>query len=209
MKHLYWDDSGVIRSLIKILKESKVVVSTTDTVLGLLVDISEFGHHQLNIIKKREEKPYLIIIADKSKLTRFIQSVTLQIEKLITACWPGPVTLIFKAKDVVSDYMKSKDGTIALRVPDHRGLQKVLQYFDGLFSTSANIAGEPIPQYINQLSEHVINHVAYIVSEKDGVQKIVPSTILDCTGEQIKVIREGAYPIEKLEKVFGAPFKRN
>lgn len=53
--------------------------------------------------------------------------------------WPGPLALlIFKAKADLPSYLKGADGTIALRIPAHAGLQQLLVDCEGLFSTSAN-----------------------------------------------------------------------
>ena len=101
---------------------------------------------------------------------------------------------------------------IALRVPKHQHLQKLLQNFNGLFSTSANIAGKSVPRSIDDLDEDLIKSAAYVVVDSmndklvKSQQEIKPSTILDCSGDDIKVVREGAYPIDYLEKIAGKRF---
>ncbi len=98
--------------------------------------------------------------------------------------------------------MKSSEGTVALRVPDHAGLQSVMKKVGPLFSTSANRKGYPTPATLDAVDQTILDNVDLIIADKKTTPKEpVPSTILDCTGDEIKVIREGAYPIEELETI--------
>ena len=211
MTRLYWENSESIDYIEEALRANRVICGSSDTVLGLLVDLTHKGVRSLDAIKKRFGKPYLVLVASKNAAMAFIeQDQALQVDKLMSVCWPGPVTLILRAKEEVPGYMKSAAGTIALRVPDHVGLQRLLQRFEGLFSTSANITGEPVPIAVDELDERISGHIALFVSdrvENRGKNKVLPSTILDCSGSQIRAIRRGAYPIEVLEELCGKGFK--
>lgn len=90
----------------------------------------------------------------------------------------------------------------------------MLRNFDGLFSTSANLSGKPVPATLDAIPESIIEQVAHIVLDRDidysAKQKTVPSTILDCSDMKnsgIRVVREGAYAIKILEGYYGAQFK--
>lgn len=203
MKIVYWNDKNSIEYLVKKLQSENIILGSSDTVLGLLANTTKEGLRKLNKIKQRSKKPYVVLIANKASLYNFVdKEKLLPIEKFINNCWPGPVTLIFKIKPSIPSFMKSKKGTIAFRVPDHAGLQKLLSHFTGLFSTSANISGTPIPQTIKEVDKHIINQVACIVTGKQrGQSSSLPSTIIDCSGEKISVVREGAYPVDELLKM--------
>lgn len=136
MTQLLWKDLSTIDSLETILKRGGVVLAEGDTVLGLLADVSKEGFAQLNSIKIRTEKPYLVLVSDQKKALNLIDGAVFnefQIEKLMNNCWPGPVTLIFKAKSGIAHFMKASNGTIALRVPAHEGLLSLLERFEALF----------------------------------------------------------------------------
>jgi len=203
VKIVYWCGSKTIDCLKKRLQAENIIINSSDTIFGLLANISREGFKKLNMVKQRSNKPYLVLIANKMCLNHFVdENNLLQMGKIINFCWPGPVTLIFKAKQSISGFMKSKQGTIALRVPDHAGLQKLLPYFTGLFSTSANISGNPIPRTIEEIDERIIKQVACMVidkKEKPGGSSL-PSTIIDCSGDHVTVVREGAYPIDELKR---------
>lgn len=203
MKTLFWGDQGAVEYIGKELHEGRVALAEGDTVLGLLADVSEKGREQLDAIKNRSKKPYLMLIGTSQKAFEFIEvdkERTFQIEKLINKCWPGPVTLIFKAKTDIVSYAKSADGTVALRVPDHAGLLQLLSHFDGLFSTSANNAGEPVPTGIEEVSDSILNAVSCFVmnDSQKRAGSVLPSTIIDCTGDTLVVVRQGAFDTSNL-----------
>lgn len=201
-----WSDKTAIQSLQELLSQEKIAVTTTDTVLGLIAPLTLSGFTALNEIKGRQDKPYLVLISDPSKLTHFvdISSFSTQIACLVSKCWPGPLTIIFKAKSGVPDFLQSKDGTIALRVPRHEGLLSILEAFPGLFSTSANLAGKQVPEKIEDLDPAILGAVSLCVD--GGASQGLPSTLIDCSGNEIRIVREGAYSTEELAKLCEIPF---
>lgn len=210
MRTLFWGKQETIDVLTKELRQGGVVLGEGDTVLGLLADLSEQGVMGLDHIKGRSKKPYLVLVHDYQKALNLIQIdgvKVFQIEKLMNICWPGPVTLIFKAKHDLADFMKAADGTIALRVPQHDGLLQLLASFDGLFSTSANSSGQPVPGTIDQVDESIMQAVACIVRNNEGNSSqsaSIPSTIIDCTGERLVVVRQGAFDADALLEEFNS-----
>ncbi len=211
INRLYWGDKNTIDTIKRALQADSIVVGSSDTVFGLLANTSIKGFNALNSVKKRFDRPYLVLIGSKKKAFSLLDSAQLfQIEKIVDSCWPGPLTLICRAHKDLPEYMV-KNGTIALRMPNHDGLLRLLAHFDALFSTSANITGDPIPRIVGDLDERILKKVDYLVwDEKDEkkVINVVPSTILDCSGQQIKVVREGAYPVEEIEKKSGVIIKK-
>lgn len=204
MKHFLWQDPETLPHIEGILVKGGVLLTSTDTVLGLLADLTQESTLRINRIKKRSGKPYLILVSDVQKALGFVshkQQSGLQIEKLMNICWPGPVTLLCTAKEGLPSYMQSQEGTVALRVPDHSQLLALLQKFDGLFSTSANSSGAPVPQLIEEVEKEILQEVDGVVLDKNEKKANVPSTILDCTGDQIKIVRQGAFSADMIKKL--------
>ncbi len=195
-RNLFWEDSATIQKLKTSLKENNVSITTTDTVLGFIAPLTKEGYDLLTEIKgSRPDKPYLLLISSPSKLDYFIDSGMLDknIKTLIQQYWPGPLTIIFKAKKELVSHVVSKEGTIAIRCPAHDELLQVLEEFDGLFSTSANKSGQPIFEKIEDISPDILKKIDYIVVDRNYAdKKSQPSTIIDVSGSNIKVIREGA-----------------
>ncbi|HXW86416.1 MAG TPA: L-threonylcarbamoyladenylate synthase [Candidatus Bathyarchaeia archaeon] len=214
MGHLYWNDKEANELIFQALTRSELILGTSDTVWGIMADISRAGYEALNTLKRRPpEKPYLILSGNVEKAKTFFEGRGLdneRLDQLMHMCWPGPVTLVGKACKELPAYLRSREGTIAVRVPQHAGLQAILTRSQGLFSTSANIAGCPVPSTFDEIDEKIRTVVRYIVVEKSTilsqVYPSVPSTILDCSRERIKVVRRGAFAIERLETLYGDSF---
>ena len=218
----YWKDPQTINLLKNSIRNDLICITSTDTILGFIANLTHPSFEKLNDIKgQKTDRPYLILISSKEELSHFVttQSLNPQIHNLIDGCWPSPVTIIFKAKENLPSFLTSKEGKIALRCPNHKYLQKLLKSFDGLFSTSANKSLDPPPANINQINPQIIQEIKYLVVDKinglsvDRKQPILqslPSTIINVSsGKNVKVIRKGAYPIEELEKHYGSKFKRS
>lgn len=196
IERAFWNDTISIDRLAAVLRDGGIAIGSSDTVFGLISNLKCEGKIALDRIKKRVDKPYLILISTKVDLKRFIDSdQLLQIENLIAQCWPGPVTLILRARADLPDFMKGPDGTIALRMPVHEGLQQLLTHFDGLFSTSANISGEPVPEILETVDPRVLEECSILVmDDSSGSEgRSTPSTILDCTGDEVRVVRQGVF----------------
>ncbi len=198
-KTLSWEDNLSIRKLISLLRDGKVIVGPSDTVLGFYALPTNEGFLSLNKIKKRSKKPYLLLISGSSELSEYVEPDSLlQSEKIMANFWPGPLTIIFKAKSEVPAYMTSDEGTIAVRVPNDKKVLSLLSQTGPLFSTSANLSGEPIPATLEDVDPRIVEQVAALL-EGETKKGAVPSTILDVTGSTPFIIREGAYSKEDLQ----------
>ncbi len=205
---LTWTDDQTLETLRQTLAGGAVIAGSSDTVPGLLAPASKAGYDQLNAIKGRSEKPYLILIDAPDKLGNFVQMpVRPALQKLIDGAWPGPLTFILPARDGAPAWL-APAGKIAVRVPDHTPLRLLLEHFSGLFSTSANLAGAPVPRCVADIAVSIKQAVAALVDDQPVREPGAASTILDCTQDSVVVVREGAYPLGELERLYGAPFRR-
>lgn len=199
MDNLSWKFNKIDDVLCKKLEHGKAFLCSTDTVLGLMTPVNREGKDTLDTIKKRINKPYLIIIGSLSQTEYFIESETkAALFPLFKALWPGPTSLIIPAKKGLPLYCVSSENTVALRFPAHEGLQKAALLYNGIFSTSANIHGMPIPKTVAEVDPAILNHIAAIIIDDTSAEPVTPSTIIDCTTKPYTIVREGLYPKEKL-----------
>ena len=195
---LEWNDPETIPYIHNLLDDQKVILGSSDTVIGLLAPLTQQGRDTLDKLKQRKNMPYLVLVSSVEKAQQFSDAFQGGIvKKLAEQHWPGPLTLIVPAKETLPEYMQSASRGIAIRVPDHAGLQRLLKKVEGLFSTSANLSGQPVPSDFAAVDPTISNQIAAIVTEKEAPQ-MVPSTILDCMGERPVVVREGALPSDQL-----------
>lgn len=209
-KILHWGKVDDIGYLVGALGENKVFISSTDTIYGFLGNASSESYDTVIKLKQTQERrPFLILIGSIEKIGFFVDeaSVSDRIKRLLSACWPGPLTVIFKAKEGLPRHLVSDQGTIALRCPDHKGLLGILPHFDGLFSTSANRSKMPPPATYADLDPELLQEVAGVVCDEEEGALAVPSSIIDlsqvdCAEKGFVVVREGAYSIDKLKELY-------
>jgi L-threonylcarbamoyladenylate synthase len=200
-KTLSWDNNLSIRNAISLLKDGKVIIAPSDTVIGLYAIPSEKGFSSLNAIKKRTDKPYLLLLSSLKEIYGYVERLdVIQIEKIIHACWPGPLTIIFKARRDVPAYLVSAEHTIAIRIPADEKVQALLKETGPLFSTSANLSGEPVPVTFRDLSQELKERVDAVV-EADLIQTHIPSTIINTTVRPVTIVREGAYSEKEIKRL--------
>lgn len=208
---LSWNNPKHIEKVAQILQKGGAVLGSSDTVLGLLAEVSREGVTLLNNIKERADKPYIVLIGEKGRIFDFTESVSFEVQALIDACWPGPLTLIVKTHKLVPSSITHGKGTVAIRMPQHSGILMLLRMVPALFSTSANKSGAPVAYSIAEVDPYIIkNTQAIIVDDSKGCVNLEakPSTIIDCTGSELKIVREGAYPIQTIEKIIGKKITR-
>jgi L-threonylcarbamoyladenylate synthase len=211
---IFWDDRKKQPLVVALLKQDEVVIGGTDTVYGFLGQLTQKAKETiLNEKLTSPKKPLIVLVNSVKKLEKFVDlSAYSSIKNLIASCWPGPLTIIFKARSEVSSFLKAENGTIAIRIPSHQGLLTLLESFDGLFSTSANISGNSTSETFEQLDNVFLNSVPLVVRNRQDIQGLA-STIIDCSiitngDKKIKLIRSGAFPVEELERMYGELFSK-
>ncbi|HVW99590.1 MAG TPA: L-threonylcarbamoyladenylate synthase [Candidatus Babeliaceae bacterium] len=211
MVTLHWDNYFHQELIVDAFRANLVCLTSTDTVLGLATSLSYQGFVQLNKIKQRSNKPYLILIGDLNEALTFShKESSALIQKLGQACWPGPLTIIAKPNPLIPNFLLSYEETIALRVPHHKGLLEILQQIPALFSTSANEAGKPIPHSIAHVQTSILSQLNYSIVDThilpSQILSIVPSTIVDVTKGNAHLVRLGSYTKQELEQRTGIEF---
>ena len=209
-KFIKWSEVEV-KQIRSAFKGGNAILSECDTVLGLFTLATQDGFRKLNEIKDRKGKPYLMVISSPEEIKKFSHcNFDEHLQRLINYCWPGPLTLILKAKEDAPDYLKSTEGTIAIRVPKHEFLLNLLKATGPLFSTSANIAGQPVPGSLKDVASSILDQATVVIANDTDVgSSAVPSTILDCSSpNKIILIREGAYDVDTLERISGGKILR-
>jgi L-threonylcarbamoyladenylate synthase len=216
MKRYSWHDDAAITEMSALLQGGGVLAGSSDTVFGLLSLATDSGKKRLDTIKGRQDKPYLFLAASIDVVKELVdQSQLLQIENLLKTCWPGPLTVIFTpslyAQSLYAKaHVQQGSWTIAIRVPKHAGLPKLLAHTGPLFSTSANKTGQPVPMTLGEMDISILNQVEAVVLEGNANVSTLstPSTIIDATGDKLVMIREGAYTKADLESKLGVSDKR-
>ncbi len=198
-----------IPSAVQILKKGGIIAYPTETFYGLGCDATNFAAIQkIFELKGRDEKnPLPVLIDSVEKLPLYVREIPLFAEKLIQKFWPGPLTLVFWAKEgCFPEELLAGTQKIALRISSHPLAQKLTKGFGlPLTTTSANRAGEIPARSAEELKKYFSNI--------DGVVEggeLLPSkgsTILDVTCKSPKVLREGDILKIELQKYTPSPLQ--
>jgi L-threonylcarbamoyladenylate synthase len=178
----------------------RVIAYPTDTFYGLGADPKNTAAVlDLFAIKgRRRDQPILLLIPDRASVGEWAEKVTPAAERLMKEFWPGPLTLVFRAKKNVSVEITAGAGTVGLRVPGSPLTRQLLAYLGtALTGTSANISGERSIASAEEAAV-VLDGMIDLVLDGGITAGSKPSTIVDVTSENIGLIREGAIPFNAL-----------
>lgn len=186
----------VIAKSLSILKKGGIIAYPTETFYGLGAKYDlENALERLYEIKKRPiEKAMPLIIGDIEQLPLLTEEIKDTAKRLIKRFWPGPLTMVFNARANLSQYLVS-DKKVAVRIPGESfALRLALASGFPITSTSANLSGMPPASNAEMVCRYFKEEIDLIID--GGETKVgLPSTIIDVTGEEIKLIRKGAIDI--------------
>lgn len=174
----------------EILKKGGVIVYPTDTVYGMGCDLlNKRAIERIYQYKKMpRQKPLSFICSDMTQVSEYAQ-VSNQAFKLMKRLLPGPFTFILQASRQVPKVMVSKQHTVGIRVPDHDVcLELVTALGNPLVNTSAHVSLEEIVSNPETIQEEF--HLVDLMLTDGNLQSEV-STIIDFTGEEPVVVRQG------------------
>ncbi len=191
---------------ITLLKNGDVVAIPTETVYGLAADATnEAALLQVYAIKQRPaDNPLIVHIADANQVHNWAAEFPPLAQKLALAFWPGPFTLVLRARDSVSNIVRGNHPTVALRVPNHPITQQLLKQ-------SGLALAAPSANKFTQLSPTTAAHVASGLGDSvpvldGGACKVgIESTIVAVIGEEWQLLRLGMLPEASIEALAGRP----
>ena len=185
--------------LAKILKKDGVISVPTDTVYGVCACMnSKKAYNKLMKIKNRPLNKLLPIMCADENQIKSIAILNENAEKIIHAFMPGPITLILKKKFDVPEYVNNGGNSIAIRMATSIEIKElIMKVGSPLFMSSANQSGDLPCKNLNEIKEKL--------PDLDGILEGditygKSSTIVDCTLDQIKILREGPILEEQIKK---------
>lgn len=186
----------------KTLNEDKLIVFPTETVYGIAGNALKLEViDKLFQAKKRDySKPFSLMVSDIDKI-KDIAYVDKEEEKVINSFMPGPITLILKKKDCISNLATANKNTVGVRIPNHVISLSILKTIDyPLATSSANISGQSnnsnIEDIINDLKDYVD-----IFIKGDISNNLIASTVVELTNDKVNILRKGIISKEDIEKV--------
>lgn len=175
------------------LKEGKTLVFPTETVYGLACDmLNTKAVESIFDIKGRDHtKPLPIMIGNIDHIHYVARDIPKVFFELAEKYMPGPLTVILKKKENISDIITGGKDTVGVRMPDHFfALNMIKEVAHPIIATSANLSGKPSPINFEMAKNDLEHKVDIFINEGDCVGG-TPSTIIDLSGDKIKILRQG------------------
>ena len=195
----------IISEAARIIKQGGTVAFPTETVYGLGADaLNPEAVRKIFQAKGRpQDNPLIVHIANTEQLDVLARDVSDSARNLMDVFWPGPLTLIFRRRDIVPDVTTCGLDTVAVRMPDNPvAIALIRQAGTPIAAPSANISGRPSPT----TAEHVIADLSgRIDAVIDGgpVRVGVESTVLDMTLDIPVLLRPGEVGVEQIREYVG------
>ncbi len=185
--------SRLVKQVAECLKDGGVIIYPTDTIYGLGCDINQHkAVERIGKIKNADpQKAQLSFICrDLSHLSDYTKSIDTPLYRLLKRYLPGPYTFILPASKQVPKILQSKKSTIGLRVPDNNICQHILDEL-GNPILSASLPGDMVEEYTDPevIYEKFGDKVDFVID--GGIGGMIPSTIVDCTGDEWIITRQG------------------
>ncbi len=188
----------------KLLMSDELVVFPTETVYGLGANaFSDNAIKKIYQVKGRpSNNPLIVHVHSEYDIDKLVYRDYGYTYKLAEKFLPGPLTMVYRSKGVVSSLICGL-GTLAIRIPEHKGCQEFLKFVDmPIPAPSANISKHVSPTTAEHCLADLNGKVPLILQggKSDGG---IESTVLDCTGEIPVILRKGLITKEMIESVCG------
>lgn len=193
-------DPRLIKQIVDILRDGGVIIYPTDTVYGLGCDIyNQKAVERIARLKgiKLEKANFSFICYDLSNLSEFTKVASNHVFKIMKHNLPGPFTFVLNANSNVPKLFKSKKKTVGIRIPDNNICREIVKELGNpILTTSVKNDDDIIeyttdPEIIKEDYDKLVNAVI-----DGGIGKNIPSTVVDCSGDEIEIIRQGAGELE-------------
>lgn len=184
-----------IKTAVDLLSQGGLIIIPTDTIYALACDIrSSKAIDQIARIKgvKKEKANFSFLFYDLSQLSEYTKPINNEVFKLMKSALPGPYTFILNANNNIPKIFQSNKKTVGIRIPNNNIVADIIRELGHPIMSTSIHDDDNIIEYTTDpelIYEKYRNLVDIVID--GGFGDNVPSTIIDCTGETIEVIREG------------------
>lgn len=182
-----------VRKAVECILNGGVVAFPTETYYGLAVDpYNESALLNLFKLKQREsEKAILVLIENSRKIDTVAANVPKEFKPLIEKFWPGPLTLIFPAKNTLSPLLTGKTKTVGVRVSPHPIAGALVRAMGKpVTATSANISGQKPAKSANEVKKIFGDRIDFIIDGGETAAGLC-STLVGLKNGVLTILREG------------------
>jgi L-threonylcarbamoyladenylate synthase len=203
MTQLRNDNEETWTEAARVISTGGLIAFRTDTFYGLGADpLNREALAKIRELKGRDDnKPILLLISDMAQLDRFVGEKSSIFGLIASGHWPAPLTLIGPAHPELPTELTAGTNTIGVRLPDDENVRALVRACGGgLTATSANVSGKLPARTVKEVKDYFPTGIDLIIDGGE-VTATQPSTVVDVSGAEARLIREGAVSREELEKI--------
>ncbi|MBO4232167.1 MAG: threonylcarbamoyl-AMP synthase [Bacteroidales bacterium] len=191
-----------IQKVVDCLQNGGIIIYPTDTIYGIGCDI--FQHKTVERIAQliggnKKKSNFSFICSDLSHLSDYTKPISNTVFKAMKKALPGPFTFILEANNNVPKLLQSKKKTVGIRVPDNSIIHEIVEQLGHPILSTSVKDDDDIVEYTTDpelIYERYGDDVDIVID--GGYGDNIPSTVVDCTGGEIEIIREGKGDINLL-----------
>ena len=190
------------------LENGGAVVLPTETVYGLFAKAldKKAVDHVYQLKRRPRDKALNLNVASLDDILDFSKNQPTYLQQLVESFLPGPLTIILEANDRVPYWVNSDLSTVGFRMPSHPVTLDLIREFGPLIGPSANISGHASGVIFEEILKDFDQEILGL--EDDAFLTGQDSTILDLSGDKVKILRQGAITREDiLAKIPTIPFE--
>ncbi|MEJ7643259.1 MAG: L-threonylcarbamoyladenylate synthase [Chryseolinea sp.] len=184
-----------ISHVVDVLKKGGIIVYPTDTIYGVGCDLMnrKAVERLCRILEIKPQKLNLSFICnDLSHISEYARRIETPVFKILKKTLPGPYTFILESSSRVPKILEVNKKTVGIRIPDHNIPRAIVQLLGNPLITSSIKDDDIIKEYTTnpeEIYEDFKGKVDLVID--GGAGGNVPSSVIDCTGDQIIVVRKG------------------
>jgi len=188
-------ESRKIEQVINTLKDGGIVIYPTDTIYGIGCDLMNRKaiERLCQIMDIKPQKLDLSFICnDLSHISEYVKRIDTPVFKLLKKTLPGPYTFILESSSKVPKILDVNKKTVGIRIPDHNIPREIVARLGNPLITSSIKDDDTIKEYTtdpDEIYEDFKHRVDLVIDGGPGGN--VPSTVVDCTGDELEIVRHG------------------
>lgn len=192
-----------IKDAVSLLKKGAVIAYPTETVYGLAADATNAKAIQkiFDLKGRSDQNPISILISSFEVLAGCVKPFPMRVQELMDKFWPGPLTLVFQAKEnVFPKELLAGTGKIGIRMSSDPVAQQLCKEFGlPITTTSANPSGQRPAHTVQEIQKYFGDSTLNAVLDGGKRNSKTVSTVLDVSAEPFKIIREGKVSFTQLK----------
>jgi len=187
----------------RILKGGGIVSFPTETVYALGGDAynQEVVARIYRIKRRDRSKPLSVFLKNAREVRKVVDFISQDAQRLMELFWPGPLTLVFKSSSPKLSWVLAGGDKLGIRVSPSKLVYRILEEAGvPITATSANPSGKKSCVAANRVF-YFFNGRIDLILDAGRSKVFLPSTVLDVSGEEVSLIRQGHIPVEEIRKV--------